>query len=181
MTAVMEPPVGGQSTPARSERLGAAAVYVAGAAAYYVARRYLGLGFTASPLFAGVLMLVASYFRLRLLASAVLLITWGSAILFAGHGPIAAGHSTPLYIGAFGLGALILLLLRRWIDARVALENVASVMLAVGLWFYFDYDYPVMERIWLWSAWLLANAAALVGMELVQSGRLNSSPGPSPR
>ncbi len=83
----------------RWERWSAAAVYVIGAVCYFVAREFLGLPFTASPLFVGVVMLAASRFRRRLLASAVLLLTWGTAILINGRGhwrPVVQRRSTSL-------------------------------------------------------------------------------------
>ncbi len=93
----------------RRERWSAAAVYVIGAVCYFVAREFLELPFTASPLFVGVVMLAASRVRRRLLASAVLLLTWGAAILINGRGPFEAGRTAALYIAAFGLGSGILL------------------------------------------------------------------------
>ncbi len=143
-------------------------MYVIGAVSYFVAREFLELPFTASPLFVGVVMLVASVFRRRLLASAVLLLTWGTAILINGRGPLEAGRTAALYITAFGLGAGILLVLRGGIESRVALESVAIVMAVAGVWFYLAYDYPALERPWLWSAALLISAAGLVAGEMMQ-------------
>src|SRR4051794_27093524 len=82
----------------RRERLAAATVYVAGAILYALAREAGGLDFTASPLFYGLILLVASYFRPRLLASALLLCIWGTVVLLDGKGPFPAGRTAPLFV-----------------------------------------------------------------------------------
>ena len=148
-------------TGGRRERLGAAAVYAAGGVLYFVAREVLGVGFLASPLLYGLIVLAASVFRPRLRAPAVLLTVWGAAVLLDGHGPIAEGRSAAVYIAGFGLGALLLRLLERWIDTRAALESLAAVILITGVWFYFAEAYEILTRPWLWSAWLLLSAGAL--------------------
>lgn len=155
----------GDASP-RRERLGAAAVYAAGAVLYFIARESLGLNFLASPLFYGVLVLAASYFRPRLLASAVILVCWGIAVLVDGNGPLAGGRTAQVHVAGFGVGALACLRLGRWIPARVALESVAIIMIVVGVWYYFVEEYAVLERAWLWSAVFLANAAGLAGSAL---------------
>jgi hypothetical protein len=86
------------------EYFGAAAVYAAGAVAFYVARESLELDFLASPLFYGVMLLIASYFRRRLLASALILICWGVAVLLDGRGPIEPGAPHRSMSSASGWG-----------------------------------------------------------------------------
>lgn len=153
--------------PERRERLGAAAVYAAGAIIYFVLRRLLDLDFLASPLIFGVVLLAASYFRPRLLASGILLASWGVFVLLDGKGPFADGRSAPMYVLGFGVGALILLALRERIASRISLEAVATVMTVAGVWYYLVYDFDVLEAPWLWSAYLLGSAAALVATALM--------------
>ncbi|MGH2588788.1 MAG: hypothetical protein ACRDJE_28020 [Dehalococcoidia bacterium] len=147
---------------ATREYFGAATVYAAGAVLYFLAREVFDMDFLASPLFYGVMLLVASYFRPRLLASAVVLICWGIAVLADGNGPLEEGRTASVHTFGFGVGALLCLLLRRWIPERVALESLAIIMVVVGLWYYFVHDFSVLEDAWLWSAVFLASAAALV-------------------
>lgn len=144
------------------EYFGAAAVYAAGAVIYYAAREFLDVDFLVSPLFYGLMLLVASYFRPRLLASAVILICWGAAVLADGNGPLADGRTAQVHTFGFGAGALACLLLERWIPTRVALESLAVILLIVGVWYYLVYEFSVLERAWLWSAVFLASAIALV-------------------
>jgi hypothetical protein len=60
----------------------------------------------------------------------------------------------------------------------VALESVAIIMIVVGLWYYFVYEFPELEEAWLWSAVFLASAVllALHGLRLRRSsaGRARS-------
>lgn len=145
----------------RRERLGAAAVYLVGAVVYFIAREWLGLRFMASPFFLGMVMLVASYFRPRLLASATLLAIWGTAVLLNGKFIWADGRSDAVYLAAFGLGALVLVALQRWVDPRVSLETVGIVMLVTGVWYYLAYDYDALVKTWVWSLAMVVSAAAL--------------------
>jgi hypothetical protein len=170
------------STDARREYFGAAAVYAAGAVLYFVAREFLALDFLVSPLFYGVVVLIASYFRPRLLASAVILTAWGIAVLLDGRGPVAEGRTAPVHLAGFGVGALLCLLLRRWIDARVALESIAIIMIVAGLWYYFAFEFSALQEAWLWSAVFLASAAMLVlwGIRLRSTGAAGRR-APSPR
>jgi len=153
---------GQANADATREYFGAAAVYAAGAALYFVAREAFDMDFLASPLFYGVMLLVASYFRPRLLASAVVLICWGVAVLADGNGPLEEGRTASVHTFGFGVGALLCLLLRRWIPERVALESLAIIMIVVGLWYYFVHEFSVLEDAWLWSAVFLASACGLV-------------------
>lgn len=159
----------GQATG--TQRLSVAAVYLVGALLYYAARERFGLSFMLSPFVYGLILLVASIFRQRLLASAALLLIWGLAVELDGRGPLAAGRTAALYMTAFGLGAGVLLLLRRWVDAQVALESVALVMLTAGIWFYLSYDYPTLIQPWLWSAWFIVSGLALVAAEVAARWR----------
>lgn len=169
-------------TDARREYFGAAAVYAAGAVLYFSAREFVGLDFQASPLFYGMMLLIASYFRRRLLASAVILTMWGIAVLLDGRGPIAEGRTAPVHLFGFGAGTLLCLLLDRWIAARVALESIAVITIVVGLWYYFVYDVSALEEAWLWSAVFLASAALLVlqGVRARSAGATGRR-APSPR
>ncbi len=144
------------------ERIGTAAVYVAGGIVYYLLREMGGLDFTASPLLYGLMLLVACRFRPRLLASAVLMLVWGAAVLVDGKGPFPADRTAPFFMAAFGLGAGILLLLRGRIEPRVALESIAAVMTTAGVWFYFVHDIPMLEKTWLWTGYFLLYAAGLL-------------------
>ena len=162
--------------PAQSEarpvdmrgRLGAAAVYAAGAVLYFVAREALGMEFTLSPLFYGLMLLAAGYFHRPLLAPAIVLICWGVAVVLDGKGPLAEGRTAQVHTFGFGLGALLLWLLRDRIDPAGSLQTVAIVMLVVAVWYYFVDDFPVLERAWLWSAVFLLGAAATIAGGLVQ-------------
>lgn len=151
----------------RRERLGAAAVYLVGAVAYFIAREVLGLGFMASPFFLGMVMLVASYFRPRLLASATLLAIWGTVVLLNGKFFWADGRSDAVYLAAFGVGALVLVALQRWVDPRVSLETVGIVMLVTGVWYYLAYEYDALVKTWVWSLSMVVSAVALVLTTLV--------------
>jgi len=144
-------------------RFGAAAVYAAGGVVYYFARELGGLNFLVSPLFYGVIVLAASWFRPKLLASAIILIVWGIAVLVDGHGPLAADRTAPVHTAGFGIAALVLLALRRRIDPAEALQSLALIMVVVGIWYYLAHDYHVLERPWLWLLVFLASALALVG------------------
>lgn len=159
---------------------GAAAVYAAGAVTYYIARESFDLDFLASPLFYGAMLLIASYFRRRLLASAVILICWGLAVLLDGRGPIEPGRTAQVHVFGFGVGALLCLLLRRWISDRVALESLAVIMIVVGLWYYFVYQFSALEEAWLWSGVFLLSAAvlALQGLRLRSTGSSDRSVSP---
>ena len=162
--------------PAQSEarpvdmrgRLGAAAVYAAGAVVYFVAREALGMEFTLSPLFYGLMLLGAASFRRPLLAPAIVLICWGVAVVLDGKGPLEEGRTAQVHTFGFGLGALLLWLLRGRIEPAGSLQTVAIVMLVVAVWYYFVDDYPVLERAWLWSAVFLLGAAATIAGGLVQ-------------
>jgi hypothetical protein len=151
----------------RRERLGAAAVYVSGAVLYFGLRELAGIDFIVSPLLYGLVLLGASAFRRRLLASAVLLVTWGIVVVLDGKGPLAEDRTAPVHIFGFGLGALITLLLERWIDRRAALESIAIIMMTTGVWFYLVEDFEVLESAWVWSLVLLVNAAALIASVLM--------------
>jgi hypothetical protein len=137
-------------------------VYAAGAVLYFVLREVVRIDFILSPLLYGLLVLGASAFRPRLLATAIVLICWGIAVVLDGKGPLADGRTAQVHTIGFGAGALVLWLLRDRIDAAGSLQSLATVMLVVGAWYYFVYDYPVLERAWLWSAVFLATAIALV-------------------
>ena len=139
----------------------AAAVYAIGAALYYAAIDGLGVTFDATPLLIGAVMLAASVFRRRLLASAVLLLAWGAAVLLVRHGPLPDHREAPVFLIAFGLAMAALVLLRRWLDPRIALESAAIVLLAGGLAFYGAFASDVFTSAWLWSAALLASAIIL--------------------
>ena len=143
------------------ERLGAAAVYAVGAVLYFLLREVAGLDFIYSPLFYGLLVLAASALRPRLLATAIVLVCWGIAVVLDGKGPLADGRTAQIHTTGFGAGALVLWLLRDRIDPARSLQSLAVVMLVVGVWYYFVYDYPVLERAWLWSAVFLATALVL--------------------
>ena len=167
MAATEMPAVAEANAGAQEGRLGAAAVYAAGAVLYFVAREVLKVDFIISPLFYGLLVLAASYFRRRLLASAVVLICWGIAVILDGKGPLEGGRTAQVHTIGFGVGALATLLLGRWIPSRVALESVAIIMIVVGVWYYLVYEVPELEEPWLWSAVFLASAAALLVSEFV--------------
>lgn len=147
-----------------SRALGAAAVYVGGAAAYYAALQGLGVTFQATPLILGIVMLAASIFRARLLASAVLLLAWGAAAIALEYEWLPRERSSAVYMIAFGLAALALLLLRRRVAPRVALESAAIIMLVGGLSFFAAYEVDALGRPWLWSLALIVNAAGLVAV-----------------
>lgn len=153
----------------RRERLGAAAVYAIGAVAYFIAREVLEMDFLLSPLFYGLIVLAASYVRPRLLAPAIVLICWGTAVVLDGRGPIEDGRTAQMHTFGFGLGALVLWLLRARIDPAASLQTLATIMLVVGVWYYFVYEIPELEEPWLWSAVFLATAAALVAGVLLAS------------
>lgn len=146
-------------------RLGTAAVYAGGGVVYAALREGARLDFTASPLLYGLVLLVAAWFRRRLLASAVLMLIWGVAVLLDGKGPFAPDRTAPFFMTAFGLGAAVLVLLRDRIDYQVALESVAAVMVTAGVWFYFVYDFPVLEETWVWTAYFFLYAVGLVAAE----------------
>lgn len=143
------------------ERFGAAAVYAVGAVLYFLLREVARLDFIYSPLFYGLLVLAASAFRPRLLATAIVLVCWGIAVVSDGKGPLADGRTAQIHTIGFGAGALALWLLRGRLDPARSLQSLATVMLVVGVWYYFVYDEPVLERAWLWSAVFLATALAL--------------------
>lgn len=139
-----------------------AGVYLAGAAIYFLVVEVFGANFLITPLFIGGIMLVASVVRPRLLASAIVLAAWGVAVLLVDHGVLASGRATPSYMAAFGVAALILLALRRWFAAEVALESIAVIMLVGGIALYAAYDQPAFGRGWLWALALALNAIGLV-------------------
>jgi hypothetical protein len=92
-------------------------------------------------------------------------------VVLDGKGPLADGRTAQVHTLGFGAGAFVLWLVRDRIDAAGSLQSLASVMLVVGVWYYFVYDYPVLERAWLWSAVFLATAIALVVGGLRSRGR----------
>lgn len=139
-----------------------AAMYVAGAAAYWYAVERLGVTFDATPLIFGLVALVGSAVRPRLLASAVLLLVWGGVVLLVRHGPLPDDREAPLFLLAFGVGAALLVALRRWIPPKVALESVAAVLVGGGAGFYLAGEDTVFTSAWFWSAVLLASGALLV-------------------
>ncbi len=139
-----------------------AAIYLAGAAAYFLLVEVLGANFLITPLFMGGIMLVASTQRPRLLAPAVLLGCWGLAVLLLNRGVLSGNRTAAVYIAAFGLASLILLLLRRRLSPPIALEGAAVVMIVSGLALYASYDVAAFGRGWLWALVLALNAAGLV-------------------
>jgi len=139
-----------------------AAIYAAGALAYWLAVGVGGLTFGSTPLFLGCIMLVASIMRPRLLASAVLLLAWGMGVILLQEGVLPRQRAAAVFLIAFGLAALILLVLRSRLDLRVSLESAAVVMLTGGLALYISYDLDPFGRGWLWAAALLLNAVGLV-------------------
>lgn len=147
-----------------------AAIYVAGAMVYYLLLTPFDVTFEATPFIFGVILLIAAPFRPRVLASAVLLLAWGAAVL-ALHDDWLPNRPGPVYIGAFGLAATVLRLLSRWVEPRVALENVAVVMLSSGVFFYFAFEIEALNRAWFWSIALLVNTAALVAYETWKAHR----------
>lgn len=148
-----------------AKALGTAAVYAAGAALYYLTVERQGVTFLVTPLFMGAIMLVAAFFRPRLLASAVLLAAWGAAVLLIHAGKIPSDRSAPAYMFAFGVGAAVLLAAGRWIAPRVALETTAIVLLVGGAALYGAFDIGPLGDGWFWALVLLINA---IGLVLVQ-------------
>jgi hypothetical protein len=160
----------------RRERLGAAAVYAAGAVIFFVLRQVVNVDFLLSPLLYGLILLAGSYFRPRLLASAVILLTWGVAVLLDGKGPLAADRTAQVFMVGFGVSAVFLLLLRRWVDSRVALESLAVILIVAGIWYYFEKEHSVFREPWLWSAVLLASALALAVPVLLRPTGADDAP-----
>ncbi|MGI8554607.1 MAG: hypothetical protein ACR2PL_28015 [Dehalococcoidia bacterium] len=146
--------------------LAVAAIYVIGALLYYFALVPLKVSFLSTPLFLGLIMLAASLFRPRLLATAVLLLTWGTAVFLLNHHVLPSDRAQPVYLFAFGLGAAILVLLRRWIEPRLALESAAVAMLSAGVFFYADFRWSLFNQPWFYSLLLLLSAAGLVLLDL---------------
>lgn len=152
-----------------------AAVYLVGAAVYFLVVEVFGANFLITPLFIGGIMLVASVARPRLLASAIVLAAWGTAVLLVDHGVLASGRAAPSYMAAFGVAALVLLALRRRIAAKVALESIAVIMLVGGVALYAAYDHSALARGWLWALALALNAVGLVLAARWRAWRLSSS------
>lgn len=151
--------------------VGTAAVYLAGALVYFLLVEVAGVDFLITPVFFGGMMLVASVLRPRLLASAILLLAWGAAVLLVEHEVLAHGRASSSYMAAFGLAALVLLLLRRWIAIEVSLESAAIILLAGGVALYLSGDITAFGRGWLWAAATALNAIVLLVVEWRRRGQ----------
>jgi hypothetical protein len=146
-------------------------VYIGGAVLYFLLLEAGGVTFDVTPLFFGAVMLVASPFRPRLLASAVMLGAWGVAVLLVRHGPLPDDREAPAFLTACGLGLAALLALRRWVPAEIAVESATAVLIVGGLAFYFTYDVEAFARAWPWAVALALNAAGLVLVEAWRARR----------
>lgn len=146
--------------------LATAAIYATGALAYYLTVAQFGANFAVTPLFFGAVMLVASVFRPRLIASALLLGAWGAAVLLLQHGALPRERNSAVYMIAFGAAALLSLLARRWIDPAVALESAAVVLLVGGLSLYGSFDVDRLGRGSFWALALFLNAVGLAATAL---------------
>ncbi len=159
----------------------AAGVYALGAALYFVLVQLAGLTFQATPLIFGGTLLVASVFRPRVLAAALLLLCWGVAVALLNAGALPEARTGAAYMVAFGVAAAVMMLLRRWIAPPVALQSAAAVLLAGGLALYGAFDVDALGRGWLWTLVVLADAACLAAASLYRSRRRRTSVAAGPQ
>lgn len=144
-------------------RLGPSAALLAGAAAFFLLRPVLGLGFEITPLVVGVTAVAAAALTAPARRSWVvpgILVGWGLAVLLSREGilpPEREGAATLVGIGAgLLLGAVATPAARR----VQALRGGGLALVGGGLLFYLSYDVAELRTWWVWALGLVVAALA---------------------
>ncbi|CAN5900907.1 hypothetical protein BH23ACT8_BH23ACT8_25470 [soil metagenome] len=143
-------------------RLVAPAVLVAGAVLLLVLREGLGLSPDWTPVLVGVPALLAGVAgrRANLVAAGLAVTAFGLAVLAVRVGPLPAAREAPALVVAVAAGFLLAAVATRAMGrpGDVAVAGLAA--LTTGIAFWFAFDMAAVLSAWVWSAALLAWAAA---------------------
>ena len=145
--------------PGRSVRtsrltIGSAVVLLLGSGFYAIFEGVAGANFDLTPLIVGGIAIAAGLVgvRLRLVATGLVVVGWGAAVLAVAHGVIPASRTTPAYMLGVGAGLLVAARLAPLAQRGDWLSSGAAAAFAGPLGLYLSYDIPAVGR---WQAWAL--------------------------
>ncbi len=149
----------GRSAGART--FASAGVVLGGAIAYAVLEGADVVAFTATPLCLGVIAIAAGLagIRPKVVATGLVLASWGVAVLLVDHQVVPAARATPAYMLGIGIGLLAASHLAPRAQRGDWLASAVVVAVTGPLSLYVAYDISALGRWPLWALVLVAWAA----------------------
>lgn len=137
---------------------GSAAVLLGGAVVYAAMEGLMKVRFDVTPLSIGLIAIAAGIVgaRPRLIATGLVLVGWGSAVLLVDHGIVDAARTTPTYMLGIGAGLLVAARLAPPRERGEWLTSAAVTAFAGPLGLYLAYD---SSSIGQWQAWAIVLVA----------------------
>jgi len=155
----MDTTAGASTTNPRA--LGSAVVILVGAGVYAGLVGGELVRFTATPLILGVIAIVAGLAgtRHRVVATGLVLASWGAAVLLVDHGVIPADRATPAYMLGIAVGLLVAATAAPRAERSAWLTSASVTAFTAPLSLYLAYDVKALGRWPVWSMVLLIWAA----------------------
>jgi len=151
-------------------------VLLAGAGIYALVESRAVADFSVTPLMLGAVAVAAGLIgtRRRIVATGLVLMGWGVAVILVARGVIPADRTPPAYMIGVAAGLLAAAAVAgsprraQWLTSGVIAAFVS------GLGYYFAYDFGVLAQ---WKGWTFA-MLAWAGWELFWGVRVGSRPAP---